>query len=737
MLSKTLLDLNDKSRRAAMADKELAKVLSAPAWEARVNAEKRHAPTSPDSKRAMAMRRSQSADPDQSVRILERIIRGNDLVPTNYLDRGSICARAVCRIRLMNSTRETVGFGTGFLVARNTLLTNHHVLPTAAHARWARAEFSYEHDALGGDRVPVIFDFDLSIPPVINAPLDFCLVGVQPYSIGDGAPLLPFGWLPLDPTPGKTVEGEYLTIIQHPGGERKQICVRENRLIKYLDHSLWYQTDTVAGSSGAPVFNNGWQVVGLHHSGVPRTNKKGDILTVDGKIYDASMNENTIAWLGNEGIRVSSILAHLRTRSDNTLADRVLRSEPAPTPAASATHPTSAAAATVSIPVYVAPPRDAGSPIGRHVASPSDAPAGTEPPVESMRLEKKTNPRGAIAEYPKRSPADLVNAPGYQPDFLGKKSTLRVPFPKVVGTKPWHKPFRWGPGGRNDLLHYSRHSVLLSEQRKLALYAVVNVDDTQRYSQQGNDPDWLPDPRVEGHEVSDKFYKTSPGVRADGQGNRRSPFDRGHMVQQEDATWGDSDLSAARASVETFYFPNAAPQVARFNQRGNAWLGLEDYVIEVFAAETGKACVLSGPVFDAPSGKGPLSKGTLALPIDPRGPRKPDPVFLGIRVPKAFFKIVVCNSGGRLRAAAFLMSQDHQLQTLKGRAIVGPLETLTTEQARIFFVTVEDVQHLTGLDFGANVKQAQKTTLETMSMFKKDTHAPTSFEIRSLADLRL
>lgn len=733
MLSRTLLHLNDKSRRSVDSDPDLKKLLSKENWKQRVDAEARHISIGDESNRIYAMKRSQTSDPEQGLRILERIIRGNDLVPTNYLERGAICARSVCRIRLMNSRQETVGFGSGFLVARNILLTNHHVLPTATHARWARAEFNFEHDALGGDRVPVIFDFDLSTPPVLSAKLDFCLLGVRPQAVGVGTPLSSFGWLPLDPTPGKTVKGEYLTIIQHPGGERKQVCVRENRLIKYLEHSLWYQTDTVSGSSGAPVFNNAWQVVGLHHSGIPLTDKQGQILTVDGKVYDSSMNENTIAWLGNEGIRISSILAHLRTRSDHPLAQGVLLAEPPP----SAPQSVSAASATVSVPIYVDAARDSVRSAGPSASSSVDASAESVDEQQSGHFEIKTKPRGAIAEYPKRSPDDLVNPPGYLPDFLGKTPNHLVPLPSIKGGESWHAPFRWGPGRRNSVLHYARHSVLLSEDRKLALFTAVNVDDNLRYTQPKNDPMWIPDPRVNGHEVGEKFYASSPGVRADGQGDRRSPFDRGHFVQQEDATWGETDLIAARASADTFYFPNAVPQVAQFNQRGKAWQGLEDYVIEVFAAETRKACVLTGPVFDAPSAKKPFEKGTLGLPIDPRGPRKPDPKFLGVRVPKAFFKIVVCSSAGTLRAAAFLMSQEHQLDALKGRAIIGPLETLTTTQAKLFFVSVKDVEHLTGLDFGSNVQRAQKTTLEAIGMFNSTANASSSFEIHSLADLRL
>jgi Trypsin-like peptidase domain len=103
--------------------------------------------------------------------------------------------------------------------------------------------------------------------------LDFALVAVFPNSEQDGLPLAPFGHLPLVETLGKAVVGEWLTIIQHPNGERKQVCVRENQLIRIEGDVLWYSTDTLGGSSGAPVLNNGWIVVALHHSG-PRTERR-------------------------------------------------------------------------------------------------------------------------------------------------------------------------------------------------------------------------------------------------------------------------------------------------------------------------------------------------------------------------------------------------------------------------------------------------------------------------------
>jgi len=740
MMNPTLLDQSRTLQRAVSRDATLKQVVSDKNFKERVANEERDvkpafrdATPTFNEERSFAMRRAGTADPDFGTRIFERIIKGNDLVPVNYLERGVSVSQAVCRIRLMNTSQETVGFATGFMVGRGVLLTNQHVLPTAAHARFARAEFRFEHDPSGGDRVPVVFDFDLRTRPIIRADLDFCLVAVQPQSVDGQAFRDDFGWLMLDSTVGKTFPNEYLTIIQHPAGERKQVCVRENRLLEYQDHTLWYQTDTVAGSSGSPVFNNSWQVVALHHSGVPDTNRKHQILTTDGRVYNPDeMKENLIAWKANEGIRISSILACLRGEHlDHRLAQVVLTATPYPvqrSTTADGVH-----GASVTVPVFVG-----GATRAPHLSALDATPEAAEPRAE-LRFDvvfesTKKPPKGAIASFPSRDGDDLSNRKGYQADFLGV-GMLRVPVPTISKNHSFNKPMTWGPGNKKTVLPYSRHSVLLSQERRLAIWAAVNVNDNLRFSQPSSgDPNWIKDPRLNGRDIGDEFYKKSPGVTTAGQGTRKSPFDRGHQVQQEDATWGNTAAPAAKASADTFYFPNSAPQILKFNQSGKAWQGLEDYCIEVFAAQTGRACVISGAIFDAPKASGSPTAGTLALPINPTGARVADPKFLGIRVPKAFYKVVVCSDGQRLRAAAFLMSQQFQLDALKGTPIVDVQETLTSVQARIFFVKVQDVASLTGLDFGANVKAAQVNTLEAIRL-GRGTQPGT--ELRSLADLRL
>jgi V8-like Glu-specific endopeptidase len=78
------------------------------------------------------------------------------------------------------------------------------------------------------------------------------------------------------------------------------------------------------GSSGSPVFNDQWELVALHHSGVPRRNAAGRVLAVNGRIWKEEMGEDRIDWVANEGIRVSSIVRRVQERPDWTPAQQTL-----------------------------------------------------------------------------------------------------------------------------------------------------------------------------------------------------------------------------------------------------------------------------------------------------------------------------------------------------------------------------------------------------------------------------
>ncbi len=93
------------------------------------------------------------------------------------------------------------------------------------------------------------------------------------------------GWIHLIAESSKAIAGEPINIVQHPGGERQQIAIRENRIIGPDDDFLIYTTDTKRGLSGSPALNDQWQLAALHHAGVPEEDAAGNWLRKDGGVY--------------------------------------------------------------------------------------------------------------------------------------------------------------------------------------------------------------------------------------------------------------------------------------------------------------------------------------------------------------------------------------------------------------------------------------------------------------------
>ncbi|MFC5847641.1 trypsin-like peptidase domain-containing protein [Deinococcus petrolearius] len=240
---------------------------------------------------------------------LERVLGTNDLVGVAYLDRARAASRAVGRVVLRDARGRTVGYGTGWLCSPRLLLTNHHVLESAATARSAAVQFGYELDSTGALREGTELALDPDTLFLASEALDYALVAVR----GDTSA---YGWLPLLAAQGKVLVGEALSIVQHPGGEPKQIALRENRLVDLLPDFLHYETDTAPGSSGSPVFNDAWEVVALHHSGVPRRDAEGRTLRRDGRPGAPGDPDTLLDWVANEGVRVSRLVEDLRARPE-------------------------------------------------------------------------------------------------------------------------------------------------------------------------------------------------------------------------------------------------------------------------------------------------------------------------------------------------------------------------------------------------------------------------------------
>jgi len=225
----------------------------------------------------------------------------SDFLPFSFLELGRRRGDAVARVVIRTDGpggASVQGYGTGFLIAPDILITNNHVLPNLDKARVSTVEFRYELDLLGNEIVPDAW----ALTPdelFVTSPyteLDFTIIKVAKKAntiAGDA-----YRFLPVRASPAKVAPGESVCVIQHPQGRRKEVVLFESRVDGFFQEGfVQYSSDTLEGSSGAPVFNSAWEVVALHHRGVIERDAAGAYVTRDGEYQ----------YLANEGVRISAI----------------------------------------------------------------------------------------------------------------------------------------------------------------------------------------------------------------------------------------------------------------------------------------------------------------------------------------------------------------------------------------------------------------------------------------------
>lgn len=249
--------------------------------------------------------------PEAAQLAVDRLVGATDQLNVSYLERGMIAADAVARVEVRDGESATIGWATGFMVSPRLLLTNHHVLPTADDAAQSWVHFRHEFDATGRALESCVFALDPSSLFWTDPELDATVVAVAPETPDRRQRVARFGWLRLSISPDLALPGEWLTMIHHPGGAWKQVALRQNLLIDHRRHDLWYATEAAAGTSGAPIFNDSWQVVAIHRAGVAARDSGGEILTLDGEPWSEDLDESRIVWRAGVGTSTNAVLESL------------------------------------------------------------------------------------------------------------------------------------------------------------------------------------------------------------------------------------------------------------------------------------------------------------------------------------------------------------------------------------------------------------------------------------------
>jgi V8-like Glu-specific endopeptidase len=241
---------------------------------------------------------------------LEKNFLGEDTFSVaNVRDMLTACSSIGC---VTNASGARLG--TGFLIdgkwlgvdaAGPIFVTNAHVIsasvPKAILPENARVTFEVESELAGMPLYYKVGEVLCTSPPArlgtsSDDALDVTIVTLQPMtqSTPHMSSLRAADQLPLIQDKAKAY------VVGHPLGGGLQISLHDSVLLDVDDAQrlVHYRTPTDPGSSGSPVFNTEWQVIGLHHGGsgkTPRLRGTGD--------YEA-----------NEAISLLAIREHMARR---------------------------------------------------------------------------------------------------------------------------------------------------------------------------------------------------------------------------------------------------------------------------------------------------------------------------------------------------------------------------------------------------------------------------------------
>ena len=196
-----------------------------------------------------------------------------------------------------------------------------------------------------------------------------------------------------------------------------------------------------------------------------------------------------------------------------------------------------------------------------------------------------------------------------------------------------------------------------SEEKRSPLWAAYRLTDAMSDEKPpARAESFLPDRRTTAQVTSDQYTN--------------SGYDRGHLA----SSYSIAKCYGATAQLQTFLMSNVVPRRHAFN--AGIWKSLEMKEINTLAPRCQSIWIITGPIYPAVI--------TRTLPS-------------GIPVPEAFYKIILDEINGKIRAMAFIIDHDSENDTDLSACLVS----------------INEIEKRTGLDFYMGFPETVQTALES------------------------
>lgn len=229
---------------------------------------------------------------EEAERIVLKGVKFEDVGP--WIDRLATMRRAVCRIEPQPESETIEGYGTGFLVAPDVVMTNYHVASTfwVGEERAERVRFRFDYESAkpgasafrgtehrlaitGRESSDLADESDKSPWQVSSSPedpvgLDFALLRLARPAGDDLVRGAKRGFLKL--TSRRFSPTDPILILQHPAAEPMKLSFGAVEKPDPPSH-VEYKVNTQGGSSGSPCLTQDLKVTAIHHMGMADKNR--------------------------------------------------------------------------------------------------------------------------------------------------------------------------------------------------------------------------------------------------------------------------------------------------------------------------------------------------------------------------------------------------------------------------------------------------------------------------------